>query len=43
MRARVIALPVEEYEAWAARTRQDIRRSQTLLALSRKVRGETGQ
>jgi len=41
MNARVIALPPAEFEAWATRQRLDIKRSQALLSLSRRIRGET--
>jgi cytochrome c oxidase subunit 2 len=40
MRARVIALPGDEFAAWQARQSADIRKSQALLSLQRKVRGE---
>jgi cytochrome c oxidase subunit 2 len=42
MRQRVIAVTPEQYQAWAARQRANIRQSQALLALSRKVRGQQG-
>ena len=38
MRARVVVLPVEEYEAWARGTRAAIARSGTLLARARRAR-----
>lgn len=41
MRAVVEALPVDEYEAWAAAQRQDIREAQTELAAQRQRREET--
>jgi cytochrome c oxidase subunit 2 len=37
MRARVIALPVDQYEAWVERQRQDILDSQSALAAARKA------
>jgi cytochrome c oxidase subunit 2 len=37
MRARVIALPVDQYEAWVERQRQDILDSQSELAAARKA------
>jgi cytochrome c oxidase subunit II len=42
MRQRVIAVPPEQYQAWAAHQRAAIKQSQALLALSRKVRGQQG-
>jgi cytochrome c oxidase subunit 2 len=42
MRNRVIAVPPEQYLAWAARQRAAIKQSQALLALSRRVRGQQG-
>jgi cytochrome c oxidase subunit 2 len=42
MRNRVIALPPEQYQAWATRQRAAIKQSQALLALSRRVRGQQG-
>jgi cytochrome c oxidase subunit II len=42
MRQRVIALPPDQYQAWATRQRAGIKQSQALLALSRKVRGQQG-
>jgi cytochrome c oxidase subunit II len=41
MRARVIALPPDQYQAWLERQAADIRDSQAKLSLSRKVRGES--
>ena len=41
MRARVIALPPAEFEAWLKRQAADIRESQAKLSLARKVRGES--
>ena len=40
MRARVIALPPDEFNAWQERQASDIQRSQSFLSLQRKVRGE---
>jgi cytochrome c oxidase subunit 2 len=40
MRARVIALPPDEFSAWQERQAADIQKSQALLSLQRKVRGE---
>jgi cytochrome c oxidase subunit 2 len=40
MRARVIALPQDEFDAWQERQASDIQRSQSFLSLQRKVRGE---
>ncbi|HEX8743387.1 MAG TPA: cytochrome c oxidase subunit II [Thermoleophilaceae bacterium] len=40
MRARVIALPQDDFEAWQERQIADIQKSQALLSLQRKVRGE---
>jgi cytochrome c oxidase subunit II len=40
MRARVIALPPDEYQAWLSRQAADIKDSQAKLSLARKVRGE---
>jgi cytochrome c oxidase subunit 2 len=40
MRARVIALPGDEFAAWQDRQGADIERSQAFLSLQRKVRGE---
>jgi cytochrome c oxidase subunit II len=42
MRARVIALPPDQYQAWVARQAADIRDSQAKLSLARKIRGEGG-
>jgi heme/copper-type cytochrome/quinol oxidase subunit 2 len=40
MRARVIALPPDQYQAWLTRQAADIRDSQAKLSLARKIRGE---
>ena len=40
MRARVIALPGDEFAAWQERQVADIQKSQAFLSLQRKVRGE---
>jgi cytochrome c oxidase subunit II len=40
MRARVIALPPDEFSAWMARQAADIKDSQAKLSLSRQIRGE---
>jgi cytochrome c oxidase subunit II len=40
MRARVIALPGDEFNAWQERQASDIQRAQSFLSLQRKVRGE---
>lgn len=40
MRARVIALPVDDFKAWQERQAADIKQSQAYLSLQRKVRGE---
>ena len=40
MRARVIALPADEFQAWQERQAADIQKSQAFLSLQRKVRGE---
>ena len=40
MRARVIALPPDEFAAWQERQVADIEKSQAYLSLQRKVRGE---
>jgi cytochrome c oxidase subunit 2 len=40
MRARVIALPPDEFAAWQERQAADIQKSQAFLSLQRKVRGE---
>ena len=40
MRARVIALPADEFVAWQERQTADIQKSQAYLSLQRKVRGE---
>lgn len=40
MRARVIALPADEFQAWQERQSADIQKSQAFLSLQRKVRGE---
>jgi hypothetical protein len=40
MRARVIALPPDEFVAWQERQSADIQKSQAYLSLQRKVRGE---
>ena len=40
MRARVIALPPDEFAAWQERQASDIQRAQSFLSLQRKVRGE---
>jgi cytochrome c oxidase subunit 2 len=40
MRARVIALPADEFAAWQERQASDIQRSQSFLSLQRQVRGE---
>jgi cytochrome c oxidase subunit 2 len=37
MRARVIALPVDQYQAWVERQRKDLLASQTALAAARKA------
>jgi cytochrome c oxidase subunit 2 len=41
MRARVIALPPDEFQAWQERQAADIQQSQAFLSLQRKVRGES--
>jgi heme/copper-type cytochrome/quinol oxidase subunit 2 len=38
MRTEVKVLPVDEYEAWAAQTRADIKEAQSALAEQRKQR-----
>jgi cytochrome c oxidase subunit II len=40
MRARVIALPPDQYQAWVTRQAADIRQAQAKLSLARQVRGE---
>ncbi len=40
MRARVIALPADEFAAWQERQIADIQKSQAYLSLQRQVRGE---
>jgi cytochrome c oxidase subunit 2 len=40
MRARVIALPPDEFQAWQERQAADIQQAQAFLSLQRKVRGE---
>jgi cytochrome c oxidase subunit 2 len=40
MRAKVIALPPDEFAAWQERQAADIEKSQAYLSLQRKVRGE---
>jgi len=40
VRARVVALPPDEFNAWQERQTADIQQSQALLSLQRKVRGE---
>jgi cytochrome c oxidase subunit 2 len=40
MRARVIALPADEFRAWQDRQAADIQKSQAYLSLQRRVRGE---
>ena len=40
MRARVIALPPDQFVAWQERQAADIQQSQAFLSLQRKVRGE---
>jgi cytochrome c oxidase subunit 2 len=40
MRARVIALPPDQFKAWMARQAADIKDSQAKLSLSRQIRGE---
>jgi cytochrome c oxidase subunit 2 len=40
MRARVIALPADEFAAWQERQVAEIQKSQAYLSLQRKVRGE---
>ena len=40
MRARVIALPPDEFTAWQERQAADIEKAQAYLSLQRKVRGE---
>jgi cytochrome c oxidase subunit 2 len=41
MRARVIVLPQDEFQAWLERQAADIRAAQAKLSLSRQVRGES--
>ena len=41
MRARVIVLPRDEYQAWVERQATDIEQSKAKLSLSRQVRGES--
>ncbi len=41
MRARVIALPADEFAAWQDRQVADIQKAQAFLSLQRKVRGES--
>jgi cytochrome c oxidase subunit 2 len=41
MRARVIVLPQDKFQAWLERQAADIQDSQAKLALSRQVRGES--
>ena len=43
MRAEVLALPVEEYEAWLEQQASDIAEAQRLLAVQRDLRERTGQ
>jgi cytochrome c oxidase subunit II len=40
MRATVIALPPDQFRLWMARQAADIRQSQALLSLSRRIRGQ---
>ena len=40
MRARVIALPQDQYQAWYSRQAADIAASQAKLSLARRIRGE---
>lgn len=40
MRARVIALPADEFAAWQERQQADIEKAQAYLSLQRKVRGD---
>ena len=40
MRTRVRVVSVSEYRAWIARQKRELKRSQALLSLSRRVRGE---
>jgi cytochrome c oxidase subunit 2 len=40
MTARVIAVPPDEYEAWVTQQADDLKKSQALLALSRRTREE---
>jgi cytochrome c oxidase subunit 2 len=40
MRARVIALPPDQFKAWMARQAADIKDSQAKLSLTRQIRGE---
>jgi cytochrome c oxidase subunit 2 len=40
MRARVIALPPDQFQAWMDRQAADIQASQAQLSLARKIRGE---
>jgi cytochrome c oxidase subunit 2 len=42
MRQRVIAVTPDQFNAWQARQKANIKQSQALLALSRKVRGQQG-
>jgi cytochrome c oxidase subunit 2 len=41
MRARVIALPPDQFNTWVARQAADIRASQAQLSLARQIRGES--
>jgi cytochrome c oxidase subunit 2 len=43
MRAEVLALPVDEYEAWIEQQAADIQESQQRLAVQRRIRELTGQ
>jgi cytochrome c oxidase subunit 2 len=43
MRAKVTALPPDEYEAWAERQRADIKEAQEALARQREQREESGE
>jgi cytochrome c oxidase subunit 2 len=42
MRARVIALPPDRFQAWMARQAADIKDAQAKLSLTRQIRGQSG-
>ena len=41
MRARVIALPPDQFRTWMARQAADIKQAQAKLSLARQIRGES--